>query len=365
MTVLHATEAPSVFLSLFARVDRLEVGDVEKAFFVEWTVVRQLAMRRTLFVFPRDLLPAALGSASARTAAQERRALLKYVAASGITTDPDEWWTRTSELLLQHLAEGGPVTAAEVAGLDPRFEGRITVGTGRWTTEVPLGPRLLTLLGAEGRVVRAGNRGHWRQARPTWGVTEQVLGEPVTPLDSHDGYRELVRRWLATFGPGTEADIVWWLGATKTVVRRALAELDATQVSLDAGDVGWVLPDDVEPPADPDEEPWAALLPVLDPTTMGWKQRDFYLDPDDKAYLFDTNGNAGTTAWWNGRIVGCWVQDDDARVRVVLRPGRAEEIGPGGVAALDVESERLTDWLDGVVISSVYKSQQMKSATLP
>ena len=56
---------------------------------------------------------------------------------------------------------------------------------------------------------------------------------------------------------------------------------------------------------------------------MGWKERDFYLDPEHTPYLFDTNGNGGTTAWWNGRIVGCWVQDDDAVVRVVLR----EDVG--------------------------------------
>lgn len=32
----------------------------------------------------------------------------------------------------------------------------------------------------------------------------------------------LVRRWLCAYGPGTEADLVWWLGATKTAVRRCL-----------------------------------------------------------------------------------------------------------------------------------------------
>ena len=64
-----------------------------------------------------------------------------------------------------------------------------------------------------------------------------------------------------------------------------------------------------------DVEPWAALLPVLDPTVMGWKQRDFYLGAH-APHLFDSNGNAGTTAWWDGRIVGCWVQDDAGVVEV-------------------------------------------------
>ena len=50
---------------------------------------------------------------------------------------------------------------------------------------------------------------------------------------------------------------------------------------------------------------------------MGWKQRAFYLDADDVAHLFDPNGNAGTTAWWDGAVVGCWVQDADGVVAVV------------------------------------------------
>ena len=73
MTVLHATEPATVYLSLHARVDGLTRADVDRALYDERTLVKQLAMRRTLFVFPRDLLPAAWGSASARVAAQLRR----------------------------------------------------------------------------------------------------------------------------------------------------------------------------------------------------------------------------------------------------------------------------------------------------
>ena len=100
---------------------------------------------------------------------------------------------------------------------------------------------------------------------------------------------------------------------------------------------------------------------MLDPTLMGWKERDFYLDPEHVPYLFDSNGNGGTTAWWNGRVVGCWVQDDAGVVRVVLR----EDVGAEAVRALETEAARLTAWLDGIRISSVYASLQMKSAMLP
>jgi hypothetical protein len=124
-------------------------------------------------------------------------------------------------------------------------------------------------------------------------------------------------------------------------------------VSLDGGETGWLLPDDLD--AVTDAPHWAALLPVLDPTVMGWKSRHFYLGPH-AALLFDSNGNAGTTAWWDGRIVGCWVQDDVGTVSVRY----VEKVPRAARAALDVEAQRLTAWLDGVKISTVYPSAAMK-----
>jgi hypothetical protein len=181
------------------------------------------------------------------------------------------------------------------------------------------------------------------------------LDEVPEPWPATDGWTELVRRWLAAFGPGTEDDLVWWLGATKAIVRTALSELDAVAVGLEGSTpTGWVLPGDEEPVAP--VEPWAALLPVLDPTVMGWKERGFYLGAHTE-HLFDRNGNAGTTAWWDGRIVGAWVQDDDGVVAVRL----LEPLPRAAHRALAVEAERLTDWLAGVRIGTVYPSTAMKA----
>jgi hypothetical protein len=112
---------------------------------------------------------------------------------------------------------------------------------------------------------------------------------------------------------------------------------------------------------DAEVDPWPALLPVLDPTIMGWKGRDFYLEGGDRAYLFDRNGNAGTTAWWNGRVVGCWVQEPDATVRVVAR----RALGTDAERALAAEAERLTAWLGGTLVTSVYASVQQRGLRLP
>jgi len=148
-----------------------------------------------------------------------------------------------------------------------------------------------------------------------------------------------VERWLRAFGPGTATDLKWWLGSTVAAVRRALAALSVVEVDLD-GRLGYLLPDDLES-TDP-VEPWAVLLPPLDPTTMGWFERDWYLGPY-RARLFDSTGNAGPTVWWEGRIVGGWRQGDAGEVVVQM----LEDTGSDGLRAIEAEAARLTEWFDG------------------
>ena len=114
---------------------------------------------------------------------------------------------------------------------------------------------------------------------------------PVSAPEAPEVARtELVRRWLRTFGPATVTDIKWWFGNTLTWARQALRDIDAVEVDLD-GTPGFALPDDLE--AEPDVDPWCALLPGLDVTTMGWYDRDWYLG-DHRGQVFDSNGNGGT-----------------------------------------------------------------------
>jgi hypothetical protein len=356
MTVLHATEPASVHLAVAARVREPSRAAVDRALYDERTLVKQLAMRRTLFVFPRDLLPAAWGSASARVADIEAKRVAKDAVLAGLTADGHAWLEGARERVLAGIgAAPDGLLAVEVGPLLPELRAKVAASPGAtWNHS-----RVLTHLGLTADIVRGANSSHWRVSRPRWTTMTRWLGEAPQPLDEAAGYAEIVRRWLRTFGPGTEADLVWWLGATKAAVRRALADVRAVPVLLEHGPTGWLLPDDLDPVQPVDH--WAALLPVLDPTTMGWRERDWYLDPALTAYLFDTNGNGGSTAWVDGRIVGAWVQDDAGRVRVLPRAGLARS----ATRALAAEAERLTEVLDGEVVGSVYKSRLMKGEPLP
>ncbi|WKN49796.1 winged helix DNA-binding domain-containing protein [Nocardioides sp. Arc9.136] len=342
MTVLHSTEPATPYLSMWARVDGFARADLDRALAADRSLVKQLAMRRTLFVFPRDLLPAAWGSAAARVAATEQARVAKDVVLEGIATDGGSWLrSARSDLLALLAARPDGLTAAELRAALPALGGSTLVS------------RVLAGLGASAHVVRGTNTQHWRVSRPRWTRMEHWLGEPPAPLPPAEGYAELVRRWLWTFGPGTEVDLVWWLGSTKAAVRAALADLAAVQVRLDGGGTGWLLPGDLDPVATPED--WVALLPVLDPTVVGWKERGWYLGPH-APLLFDRNGNAGTTAWWDGRVVGCWVQDPAGWVHVRL----VEDVPAAVRARLDLEAERLTAWLAGERVGTVYPSPAMR-----
>lgn len=352
MTVLHATESATVYLSCWARVRSLDATDVDNALYDQRSLVKQLAMRRTLFTFPRDLLPAAWSSASARVANTERARMAKDVVKAGIAVDGNDWLDRARAEVLTLLTDAPEgLSALEVRQAVPMTDVKVEGSAG----EIWSAPRVLTHLGATADIMRGANTARFPVSRPLWTLTRHWLDDAPIDLESADGYREIVRRWLHSFGPGTEDDIVWWLGSTKTVVRAALAELEAVAVSLDGGDTGWLLPDDVA--TVPDPGPWVALLPVLDPTIMGWKNRDFYLGPH-RNQLFDTRGNAGTTAWVDGRVVGCWIQDAAGVVHVRV----LESVSADAQRSLDAEAVRLTEWLGGVKIGTGYVSQAMKQA---
>ena len=185
-----------------------------------------------------------------------------------------------------------------------------------------------------------------------WTPLENWLPGGLPEIDPPQARQVLAERWLRSFGPGTLKDLKWWTGWTVGDTRAALEAVEAVEVALDSG-VGYVLADDLEPAPDPGE--WVAFLPALDPTTMGWKERDWYLG-GYASDLFDTNGNGGPTVWWDGRIVGGWGQKADGRVVFEL----LEEVPDRVAKKIAAENARLTDWFEGVVVKPRFPTPMQK-----
>ena len=167
MTCLHATEPASVHLAAWARSGATR-DEVDAALYLDRTVVKQLAMRRTVFGFPRELLPAVWGSASARVAGQQVRQLAKEVERAGITGDGPRWADEHLDLVRSLIERDGPLTTSEVRERLPALDARITRGKDAYQVDVAIAGQVITALAASGAIVRGTNDGGWKLSRPRW-----------------------------------------------------------------------------------------------------------------------------------------------------------------------------------------------------
>ncbi|MFG3317206.1 winged helix DNA-binding domain-containing protein [Streptomyces sp. NPDC048171] len=348
LVALHGTDPATVHLAVGARLTDAAktVGATERALYEDGTLVRMHGMRHTVFVFPAELTAVVHASTGRTVAARERAALLKDMAGAGA---PDAaWLTEVEESALSALARRGEATAAELARDEPRLKEQFVYAAGKSYEGVhTVSTRLLRVLGVEGKVVRGRPLGSWTSSQFRWAPA------PEHPeLDPGEAQAELLRRWLAACGPATEDDLKWWTGWRVTEVRRALAAIGAEAVSLDEG-TGYVAAGDAGPVTGP-AEPWAALLPGLDPTAMGWRERDWYLAPGLRPALFDRSGNVGPTVWWNGRVIGGWAQRADGGI--VWRVLDGTGVGREAEVAIGAEAERLAAWVGSTRITPRFRT---------
>jgi hypothetical protein len=346
---LHGTDPASVFLAAWARLREPRVEAIQRAMYEERSLLRILGMRRTMFVVPVDLLPVVHAACTRAIAAQQRKRLQELVAQAGIADDPEGWLRDVERATSRALAERGEALGAELSKDVPGLREQLHLAAGKpYEAKVNVTTQVLFLMAADGLIVRGRPRGTWTSSQFRWAPLEKWLPGGVPELPVEDAQAELVRRWLAAFGPGTAADLKWWTGLTAGTVKRALAQVGPAEVELDGG-TGLVLPGDLEPVAAP--APWAALLPALDPTAMGWAGRDWYLGGHGPA-LFDRSGNVGPTVWWQGRIVGGWAQRRDGEIALRL----LEDVGAEAVAAIEAEAERLRGWFGPVRVTPRFRT---------
>lgn len=345
---LHATDPATPYLSLWARIPGCSVSGVHAALYEQRTLVKHLAMRRTLWVVRPDDLPSIQSAASDRVAANEHRRLVADAERAGVAVDGHAWVQAASNAVTGYLGRTGPCTARQLREALPELTGTYDAAPGKsWGGESHLAPRVLTLLSARGEIVRGPNDGGWTTSRPRWVSAADWLA-PTPPVTPEAARADLVRRWLYAFGPATVTDIKWWFGNTLGWARAALRDVEAVEVDMD-GTPGFVLPGDDE--AEPEAAPWCALLPGLDVTTMGWFDRDWYVGPH-RTQVFDRNGNAGPTVWVDGRVVGAWRHSADSDVELVM----LEDVGRRALEQLTARADELTAWLAGVRIKPRFPS---------
>jgi hypothetical protein len=350
---VHATDPGSVFLGMRARMRDVTASTIEAALYDARSIVRILGMRRTMFVVPTAEVALIHAATTRAIAVRERKRTVQMLERAGVTDDAAGLLGVVEAATLAAVETRGEALAGEVSNDIPELAIQFTYGEGtKWAGTQGVVTRVLFLLAADGRVARGRPRGTWTSSQHRWAPMSAWLPDGIEELPTGEAQVELVSRWLGAFGPGTVADIKWWTGWTLGETRQAIAGAGAVDVDLE-GQVGLVLGDDLDPVAAP--EPWVALLPQLDTTPMGWKERDWYLG-DHRAPLFDRSGNIGPTIWVDGRIVGGWAQRKDGEIGVRL----FEDVGAEATAAIEAEADRLGAWIGGVKVTPRFPTPLQK-----
>lgn len=359
LIALHSSDPATVYLSAAIRMTQPCIETVEQALYDDRTVVRHHAMRRTIWVMTLEIARLAHGATTAKIAAAERSRTLKALSSGtepGVVDDPDAWlddaFAQVSALLTKH----GPLTTRAIGKLLPELVIPVVFGGGTKNPAALNGhTKVLQGAGFDATLMRGRPSGSWNSAEYEWHLTEEWFGGPLAGLDEQAAAADLLAKWLLRFGPATDTDIKWWFGWTATLTRTSLAAIDAEEVELQDGRAAWVARGDTEDVPAPG--PWVRLMPSLDPTTMGWKERDWQLDPALVPQLFDRFGNAGPIVMVDGICAGAWHQRDTGEIVYEL----TSSIGREHQQLLDAAVADMTALLGDVIIKPRFPSPLQKS----
>ena len=344
LVCLHATDAVTVFLSIRARSDGVAPADVERALYEDRSIVRMLAMRRTLWAVPLELVPVVFAAATRAVAATQRKRLEGFVRDSGVSTRPGSWITRAGNAAVAAVAARGEAMTTEVTADVPLLAKKLRFGSGKWVVEQSAGARVLPQMAMEGRLVRGRPRGS--------------VDQPAVPLGDDRGLARRADRGAGGRGGAGRAAAPLARGLRAghrerhALVDRLDAEGDARRARRGATHRGRSRRRDRlrargRPRADARSRAVCGAAADARPDDDGLEGARLVPRRARGPTLFDSNGNAGPTVWWDGRVVGGWSQRRDGEIAL----GLLEDVGSDAHAAIEAEVDRLRAWVGDVRFS--------------
>jgi hypothetical protein len=331
---LHSSDPATVYLSIAARCPSATLADIDAAVY-DGGHLRVLGMRRTMFVVPVADVAAVHASSTRKIAVRENVRLVKYLADNELGgADPAGYLSALKSEVLDALRDTDGLTGRELGRLVPDLQQKITVPGGQqgMTTMV------LQRMPMDGTIVRGRPIGTWLSSQYRYSVAPGPHGIDDPSLSVDEASREVLGGYARRFGPVNRDDHRWWTGWTATQVDRAAEGLEfVDHVNDSDGELG--------------ATPAVAVLPGLDSTIMGWRDRDWYLGELAPA-LFDRNGNAGPTLLVDGRVVGGWAQDNAGAVVYRL----LEPVSDDARSLIDAECLRIEAWLDGAIVTPRFRT---------
>ncbi|MFX0043037.1 MAG: winged helix DNA-binding domain-containing protein [Candidatus Hodarchaeota archaeon] len=286
---LHSTDLKTSHLSLFVRTRNFKKVDLEKELYINKTMGRIRGMRRTLFIQTKNMIPIV----HAATFELSEKTFQKYMEYHGIFIKD---YHEISKFIIEKL-KGRELSASEIR---KELNSKLNI------------PAIIQLMCNYGLLIRGRPIKDWKDRRNKYVLfKEQFPNIDLAEMDEENAIKQLVKRYIITYGPVTENDISWWTGLTKTKIRGAFnnfeKQLERVRISnvkgnfiISKSDINHLK--DINNP----EEKFLNFLPELDPYLMGYKDRQRYIDSSNKNKVFDRSGNATATILINGKIIGVW-----------------------------------------------------------
>ncbi|MGW4497109.1 winged helix DNA-binding domain-containing protein [Micromonospora sp. NPDC004336] len=213
--------------------------------------------------------------------------------------------------------------ARRLADRHPGRDGRILAGQVELRTPLVHG-------------VATGAWGSWGN-RSAVAVTpaEAWLGQPMaTAATARDTAKELIRRYLAGFGPAGVRDVQAWCGLTR--LGEVVAEMGG-ELRRHVGPDGRELFDlaDAELP-DAETPAPVRLLPAFDNALLGHADRTRIISDEDRRRVMPGQAQVRPTFLVDGQVHGTWSLDGGTVRLTPFRP-----LGATDRAALEEEADRL------------------------
>jgi hypothetical protein len=329
---LQAQVQSAAELQLWARVEGVTVEDVRQALWERRTLVRTWAQRGTLHLHAAADWPV-------------------YAAALGTH---DRWWKGAWLRMIGMSAE----------------ELRRTLDAIRDS----LGARPLTREQLADKVAARGGSGSRERMLSGWGemlkpasfegalISGPPKGRSVTfvrpdrwlkgwkTVEGDEAIPEVLRRYLAAYGPSTREEFAAWWGTQPAPAGRVLAsmpdgELEEVEVG---GRTAWARSADVSAMGAKPRKPRVALLPAFDVYTVGFRPRDQVVDGRHAKRVFRQAGWISPVVLIDGRAAGVWSHErNGGRIDVTVEPfGSLTALQKKTIAG---EADRLGAFLEGPV----------------
>ena len=185
---------------------------------------------------------------------------------------------------------------------------------------------IVNLMCDQGILIRGESKYGWKSNLHTYYLFHEYFPDIDLKEFTQAAAREaIVRYYLASFGPVSIKDIVWWTGFSTVEIKKILAdlqeEIEYVEISGLDGQHLILLPDKIalESTVDPKKHV-INFLPLLDPYLMGYKDRLRYLHPEYYDYVFDRSGNSTYCILLDGKVIGVWdlARNHESEVKIFL-----------------------------------------------